>query len=140
MECKPIFSDDRGEYLRHYGVKGMKWHQHLFSTADDALARLGNAATADRPSDSSFTRTVKSLASKGMGKIRNSSTVLNGKQAVFRALSNASQAKALMDAGDRMSESERNALREKAYSEKKERVRKRREEAKKAGNPLWMFM
>ena len=25
METKPIFSDDRDEYLEHYGVPGMKW-------------------------------------------------------------------------------------------------------------------
>ena len=29
IKTNPIFSDDRGEYLEHYGVKGMKWHQHL---------------------------------------------------------------------------------------------------------------
>ena len=31
MTTKPIFSDDRDEYLEHYGVKGMKWHKHIYS-------------------------------------------------------------------------------------------------------------
>ena len=31
MITKPIFADD-SEHLKHYGVKGMKWHQHLFKS------------------------------------------------------------------------------------------------------------
>lgn len=30
MELTAIFSDDRNECLEHYGVKGMKWHKHIF--------------------------------------------------------------------------------------------------------------
>ena len=33
---KATFSDDRGTKLEHYGVKGMKWHQHMKNYYDFA--------------------------------------------------------------------------------------------------------
>ena len=41
MTTKPIFSDDRDEYLEHYGVKGMKWHKHIMANLEDEMNSSG---------------------------------------------------------------------------------------------------
>ena len=46
---RPIFEDD-SEHLKHYGVKGMKWHQHLKARAIDtsSLKNMGGSSSFDK--------------------------------------------------------------------------------------------
>lgn len=44
METKAVFSDDRGDKLEHYGVKGMKWGKHKLTSKSDIVSQLSNRA------------------------------------------------------------------------------------------------
>ena len=103
MELTAIFSNDRSDKLEHYGVKGMKWHQHLkkkWSTRDTVTVRdsKGNAGelpawlvkTANAQVVGAVSKTVSSTISREKNRAK-------GKKAVNKVLSTVKARKKAVD-------------------------------------------
>lgn len=149
-----LITMDTGEqFIAHHGVKGQKWGKWNPET----LARYnglkvnpsgGGSIDIDEDDEeensehveSDFSSDMKKVALEALNKLTNSGPGWETRKAVNDTVKSALVADVYKRNGDRLSESERADLRQKAYEEKKERVRKRRENARESGNPLWMFV
>ena len=165
MEYRIKFVDGP-DTLKHYGVKGMKWGvwnpettarymagkpegldgggggivddepdseddgKHLY----DTLVDFANDPTTNDFSD--FTDKVTALA---LSQVAESQAAKDGKAAVDDALAAVDKARAYSSAGDNLSESTKESMRQKARAEKQKQTRQKREKAKANGDPLWMF-
>ena len=155
------FADD--SYLMHHGIKGMKWGVRNAET----LAKYGRngeggggsgAVTDDEeekeeqvdwykemtsiasdPDNKTTYDKTNALAEKALSEVQKTQQYKDAEKTVSDLMSNADKAKDLYEKGSRLSDEERSELRAKAKEEKQEETRKRREAAKEAGNPLWMF-
>lgn len=99
-----------------------------------ALSKAKASMAGTQPSRSDFNQTMDRLrdyvVDRVVDEVRYRTSDLGKDKAVADYYRNA---------GDGLSDSERDALRQQAREQKKEETRKRRERARESGNPLWMF-
>jgi len=144
-----LITTDTGEqFIAHYGVKGQKWGVWNPETTARynglSLAPGGGSLKEDEEDEEKDEKQsrpfLKKMGEMGAEALDDLASDTGAKAKVDETVKDALVAKAYSEAGDRLSEPEREELREKVRSQRKEEVRRRREEARKNGNPLWVFM
>lgn len=62
--------NDYRDYIAHYGVKGMKWHKHLFGRDDDERSNDRHRSSTQSPADRVF-ETAQYAEQRVSGNARN---------------------------------------------------------------------
>lgn len=156
MQCKFTF-EDGSEAIAHHGVKGMKWGVRNAETLakyareggvgggggvpdeqDDLYEKL--VEIANDPSNQNMRDKNSALIDWTVDELKNTDQYKTGEKAVNDLMTAVDRTKENYERSNQLTESEKDELRAKAKEENAEKKRKRREEAKEAGNPLWMFM
>ena len=159
MQCKVTFEDD-SEVIAHYGVKGMKWGVRNADTLakyareggagggggvpdeqdeqDDMYGKL--VEIANDPSNQSMGDKNSAIMDLAVGELKSTDQYKSGEKAVNDLMTAMDRTKENYERSNQLTESQKDELRAKVKKENAEKKRKRREEARESGNPLWMFM
>lgn len=152
--------EDESEVIAHHGVKGMKWGVRNAETLakyareggagggggvpeeqdeqDDLYGKL--VEIANDPSNQSMGDKNSAIMDLAVGELKNTDQYKTGEKAVNDLMTAMDRTKENYERSNQLTESQKDELRAKVKKENAEKKRKRREEAKAAGNPLWMFM
>lgn len=115
MEYKFTF-EDGSESIMHYGVKGMKWHKHLKGSLYDEVLDSGQRSGS-----------AEEFAGNLAGKVYDSTAKPYVDSAAAKANDTIKKYNRIMERERNLTDSERQALREKARAEKKARKKAEKE-------------
>lgn len=149
--------EDESEVIAHHGVKGMKWGIRSAETLakyareggagggggvpdeqDDLYGKL--VEIANDPSNQSMGDKNSAVMDLAVGELKNTDQYKTGEKAVNDLMTAMDRTKENYERSNQLTESQKDELRAKVKKENAEKKRKRREEARESGNPLWMFM